>query len=177
MVPVLLGLPAYPCRFAGGHPRGVKRKPAAAEPGRSRTPALRYRDGSRRVAKRKPGSIAFHLKVKPAAALSKSARTKARTTAPEAEYFALRNPGPRRKPCAALTRSGLNHRRRVQSGVKVVIIGAGWGRCGSMNFAANCGKQGFNVTHEVDCGSKVIRTDSIPCISPGRSRPPECGDT
>ena len=59
----------------------------------------------------------------------------------------------KKKPAARLSKSGQKWRRRAQRNVKRVIIGLGWGRAGSMNFAANCGKQGWFVTHEVACGS------------------------
>ena len=134
------------------------KKPAASEPGSFRTPALRYatqggfeEEEVTTVARKPAAFTGLSLKRKPAAVLSKVARTKARMYHAGAEYFAYRRPGPRLKPAADLSKSGLISGRRMEKQVKRIIIGTGWGRCGTMNFAANCGKQGFYVTHEVGC--------------------------
>ena len=138
---------AFPFRSPGGRKQVVKRKPAASGPGSFRTPASRYATSA--VARKPAAFTTLSLKRKPAATLGKCARAKGRLSGEE--YFAHRRPGPRLKPVGQLSESGRKTRQRMGKQVKRIIIGTGWGRCGTMNFAANCGKQGYYVTHEVGC--------------------------
>ena len=165
------------------HPRKMAPVPEMApvpDPaaGVLRTPAVFVR--------RKPAACVrkFHLKPaaaspvlarKPAASLSAPSRSRLR--AGGAEMPALRRRGPLLKPDSELSASGRKHRRRGLKKVETCIMGAGLGRCGTTNFAANCQKQSFKVSHEVrwilfyGVPEAAPAHISVP-VDPGRFRTP-----
>ena len=146
------------------HPRKMAPMPDPAA-GVLRIPAVGVR--------RKPAACVrkFHLKPaaaspvlarKPAASLSAPSRNRLRKGG--AEMPALRRRGPPLKPDSELSASGRKHRRRGLKKVETCIMGAGLGRCGTTNFAANCQKQSFKVSHEV----RWILFYGVPEAAPAR---------
>ena len=90
----------------------------------------------------------FIKATKGAAELSRSRKSALRTL--RLEPSKPRKSGPKAKRYDSLSKSGQKHRKRAHAKIHTIIIGAGWGHCGSMNLASNLVQQGHTVMHEVD---------------------------
>ena len=99
-----------------------------------------------------PSSIVFRAYrlfmvayLRPAARLSASRRGSLRASG---ESVCKRPRGPKPKLKAAVSDRAKRKRDQKLTNTERIIVGAGFGRCGTTNLAANLQNQGFRVTHE-----------------------------
>ena len=82
-------------------------------------------------------------RLRPAAALSPSRRRSLRASG----GTACRRPRGR-KAATSISQRGIRKKSQKQKQTEHIIVGAGFGRCGTTNLATNLQHEGFRVTHE-----------------------------